>query len=294
MSPRISVCIPSYNSQDYICETVDSILGQTFSDFELIVVDDGSTDETVDRLESYQDSRLRVIRGDHVGAIENWNRCGDLAEGEFIKFVASDDTLAPKCLQRQLDAFSEHPQAAMVTGLRNIVDERGRTMIKGRGMTGSRGLMSGDEAIRHCVRSGTNMIGEPTSVLIRSSEYVYSGGWRDTWPYMMDLEMWFRVLQRGDLVVVPKVVATFRVHPTGWTSSFGSSQSRQARELFAREKRRHDGTVTGFDWVLGAAKAEAMQIGRRAVYGFRRNITKLPWHSTSTGDADRQPVVGSK
>jgi hypothetical protein len=167
-------------------------------------------------------------------------------------------------------------------------------MIKGRGMTGSSGLMPGAEAIRHCVRSGTNMIGEPTSVLIRNSDYVESGGWSNTWPYMMDLEMWCRLLQRGDLVVVPKLVATFRVHPTGWTSSFGGSQSKQARALFSRELDRKNSRVSRTDWMIGAAKAEAMQVGRRAVYGLRRNINRMPWHSSSTADADRQPIVGSK
>ena len=96
MKPPISVCVPTYNGMKYLRECLDSILVQSFENFEVIIVDDQSADGSVDLLSEYaaQDERIRVFRNpQNLGLVGNWNRCLDLASAEWIKFVFQDDLI---------------------------------------------------------------------------------------------------------------------------------------------------------------------------------------------------------
>ena len=106
-SPRVSVCIPTYNGALYLQECMESILGQTFVGIEILAVDDRSSDKTRAILDSFakRDARVRILsNARNLGLVGNWNRCIELAQGEWIKFVFQDDWIAPECLERMLDA----------------------------------------------------------------------------------------------------------------------------------------------------------------------------------------------
>jgi len=103
MAPFISICIPAYNAAGYLRQCLDSALAQTFSDFELVLVDNASSDETFAIAQEYtrRDARVRVFRNpENVGVGGNWNRGIDLARGEWLKFLCADDWLEPACLAR--------------------------------------------------------------------------------------------------------------------------------------------------------------------------------------------------
>ncbi len=270
MNPEVSICVPTFNGAAFVRETVQSVLAQTYSDFELIVMDDASTDDTLDRLSTFSDPRMRVVRGEHVGAIANFNRVIAACRGQFVKLVCGDDTLAPDCLEQQVCALRENPNAVISAGRRDIVDEHGRSILRGRGIKGVKGLVPGADAIALCVRSGTNVIGEPASVLIRASALERAGTWSDEWSYMVDLDLWFRLLHDGDLIAVPKTLATFRVHRGGWSRKLGSAQATQARALFAREAARPEARITRADLLLGAIRAQLLQYGRQIAYKLPR------------------------
>ena len=107
MTPIVSVCIPTYNGSQFLKECIESILAQTFSNFELLIIDDRSSDNTIDLAEEYatRDSRIKVtINTQNLGLVGNWNRCLEIARGEWIKFVFQDDLLAPECLEKMLAA----------------------------------------------------------------------------------------------------------------------------------------------------------------------------------------------
>jgi len=102
MIPKISICVPTYNGGKYLRECIDNILSQTFGDFEVVIIDDDSMDDTVDIVNSYAavDGRIRLYQNaKNLGLVENWNRCFDLAQGEWIKFVFQDDKVDPQCLE---------------------------------------------------------------------------------------------------------------------------------------------------------------------------------------------------
>jgi len=107
-SPLVSVCIPVYNREEYIENTVNSVLGQTFQNFEIIIIDDGSTDNSILIIKSIQDSRIKLFQnGVNKGVVYSRNRYLEEASGNFIAMLDSDDIWAPNKLEKQLDFFKK-------------------------------------------------------------------------------------------------------------------------------------------------------------------------------------------
>jgi glycosyltransferase involved in cell wall biosynthesis len=114
-TPAISVLIPLYNSEVFIRETIDSVLSQTFRDFELLLMDDGSTDRTAEIIRSYTDPRIRyeLCSHDFVGTV---NRGFDRAQGKYIALLDHDDIMVPRRLQKQFDFMEAHPDIVACGG----------------------------------------------------------------------------------------------------------------------------------------------------------------------------------
>lgn len=132
-TPKVSVCIPVYNRPDYVAEAIESVLQQTYKDFELIITDNCSTDNTPEVIKSYaaKDNRVKYYRNQYNMIIaSNINRAMLLARGKYIKPLFSDDKFAPRCLELFVDALDNHPKVSLVTsytqnfgGHDNIRDE---------------------------------------------------------------------------------------------------------------------------------------------------------------------------
>lgn len=126
-SPRVSVLIPVYNGERYLKYALDSVHAQTFSDYELIVMDDGSTDQTAAIAQS--DPSVRFIRGEHRGISVSRNLAIDAARGEFIAFLDADDMWAPEKLEKQVAYLDNNPDLEIVfTGLKNFFDGKTEEM----------------------------------------------------------------------------------------------------------------------------------------------------------------------
>lgn len=125
MDPLVSIILPVYNSEAYVVETVNSALGQTYQNIEVIVVDDGSTDGSLSLVEQINDSRLRVFTQINQGACVARNRGIIEAKGEFIKFLDSDDVLYPEAVAVQLEQQSELGENEVVFGDFDFIDEQG-------------------------------------------------------------------------------------------------------------------------------------------------------------------------
>lgn len=120
--PRVTAAIVAYNRADYLPDAIESVLDQTYRDLELVVVDDGSTDGTADAIAPFED-RIRYVRQEHAGKAAARNAAVTLAEGDVIAFCDSDDCWVPDRLERQLPVLDEHPDAGMVHGQIDLVDE---------------------------------------------------------------------------------------------------------------------------------------------------------------------------
>lgn len=265
-TPHLSVVVPTYNSASFVEATLDSVLAQTFVDYELVIADHASTDDTWERLQPYAaDPRVRLMRTDAGGgAPSNWNRVTKAAVGELVKLVCADDLLYPTLLAEQVGALAAEPSAVMVACRRDLVDARGEVFLRDRGLARLVGLVPGDEAVRATVRAGTNIFGEPVCVTLRRSVLVDAGGWDGSFPYLIDGATYAAVLARGDLVAQRRTLAAFRVSAQQWSVDLVRQQARQAagfhRSVAAR------GAATSGDVRLGNARALALASLRRLAY----------------------------
>lgn len=128
MTPKISVILPVYNGERFLREAIESILNQTFKDFELILVNDGSTDRSEEIMKSYQDHRIvRLDNGENLGLSKSYNRAIERARGEYIARMDADDVSDPKRLERQLSFLKRHPHVDIVGSGIVFIDENGQS-----------------------------------------------------------------------------------------------------------------------------------------------------------------------
>jgi glycosyltransferase involved in cell wall biosynthesis len=196
-SPLVSVCVPAYNAERTLVPTLDSILAQDFDDFELVVVDNHSTDGTADILSRYRDPRVRVCTNDAtLPMAENWNRSVELARGELFKLVCSDDMITPQCLSEQV-AVMRDPAVAVVCSLFDIVDDDGAVLSKGHGAAELLGRHSAAEAVRVLVRSLPDDIGPSAAFMFRTEDFRRTSGFRPDFHYTFDIDLWIRLCVNG-------------------------------------------------------------------------------------------------
>ena len=123
--PRLSIGLPVYNGEDFLAESLDSLLGQTYEDFELIISDNASTDETADICRGYakQDSRIRYVRQPHnLGCAPNHNVLVQYARGELFKWVSHDDLYGRELIERAIEALDEYPQVVLANCWTAMID----------------------------------------------------------------------------------------------------------------------------------------------------------------------------
>lgn len=267
--PAVSVCIPTYNGEAYVKATINSVLRQTWQDFEVIVSDDGSSDRTLDVVASVDDGRVRLARErGNVGPAANWDRAIAYARGQYVKLLCQDDLLYPRCLERQVEAFETYDaeRLAFVASQRDIIDGSGRVVLHGRGLAGMRGRLSGEEAVRRVVRSGANPFGEPSAVLFRSGLVDRVGGFDARRRYVIDLDYWCRLLGVGDVYALGERLGAFRVTGGSWSVSLSRTQGAETRALFRDVVEWYPEWVSRGDYLVGSLKAGGLRRARGLVY----------------------------
>jgi len=265
--PLVSVCIPSYNQEAYIGETLESVLGQSYGQFECVVTDDCSTDRTFEIVQSFKDPRLRALRNPkNLGVEGNWNQALGQARGAYVKILCGDDLLYPRCLERQVLALerAENANAVLVCCSRDVISPASQRILTRRAAARDV-LIPGPEAIRRNVRAGTNRIGEPSGVLFRASVLPKVGRFDGALPYLIDLDMWARMLEHGDMVVLSESLFGFRVSQTQLSFALASRQSREFRGFIDRTRGRV-GYVGRRDALLGALMSYANMLARKVFY----------------------------
>ena len=268
--PRVSVGIPAYNGERFIGAAVESVLAQTWADFELYVIDDASTDGTLGRIRRYSDPRLRILSNEtNIGHEGNWNRVLREARGEFIKLLPQDDVLHPDCLRKQVELFDNPANSSVVLTCcsRNIINATGRILIK-RSFRNRRGRIQGLRAVRESLRSGTNLIGEPGAVLMKSDILHRAGLFSAANFYVIDLDLWARILLYGDLFVLPESLCSFRVATGSASIRVASTQSKDFVAFIGRLDRSGSYDLSPMDRRLGAINALKNRILRKVLYRF--------------------------
>lgn len=270
-SPTVSVVIPAYNNGSTLGETIDSVLAQDGVDFEVIIADHASSDDTLAVMQRYAgDPRVSVLTTPAGGGAErNWNRVTSLATGDFVKLVCGDDVLRPGVLARQ-SGILRTTGAVLTACRRDVTDADGRVLMAAWGLRGIDRPMSGARAAAKAVRAGSNLFGEPASVMMRRSVLEHVGGWDATYPYLIDQATYSRVLLEGDFVPDAAVGATFRLSDSQWSAVLIASQASQARSFHAALRSEHPSVVSRADVLIGDLRASVMARLRRFSYSVLR------------------------
>ena len=231
MQPRVSVLIPAYNVERFIEETIASVRAQTFADWEIVAVDDASTDRTHALLAAMTDPRLRLEKNaKNLGMTGNWNRALKLARGEIVYKLDSDDVMKPRTLEHIVRAFDRTPDA-IAAGI--------RTLLCDIDLDPYDGLQGDDVMLRHgvdpyrdAVHSGDfwydfaahgYQLWSSSSFAVKRDVLQAIGGWDDRFGCAADTEMIWRVLEQGKPVAHCGVVgALYRIHPGSVSDEFRS------------------------------------------------------------------------
>jgi glycosyltransferase involved in cell wall biosynthesis len=227
--PLVSICIPTYNGETYIVEALESAIKQTYSNLEIIVSDDDSSDDTLKRIDAYQSKTVIPIKIHHhtpsgIGA--NWNNCVTKANGDYIKFLFQDDVLEPNCILKMMDLAITNPQLGMVYCKRNFIYTQLTPKLKKfieyysnlhmywDDVKVETGILSGKTYLkdRQLLNSPKNKIGEPTNVLLKKSCFDKVGYFNETLEQTLDSEYWYRVMCYYDVGFIDRPLVKFRLH----------------------------------------------------------------------------------
>lgn len=238
MTPSVSVLLPVYNAERYLAQAIESILNQTFQDFELLIIDDGSTDRSGQILTTYaaQDSRIRLISRENRGLISTLNEMLDLAQGEFLARMDADDLATPNRLTLQVAFLKQHPEVVCVGGAFGLIDPQGRTVMNAIPMPQE------NAEIQPLLLLGRTVINHPCA-LIRRSALLQIGGYDPSMKTIEDLDMLLRLGEIGQLANLPDVVLQYRFHPNSVSAQNTVYQSQMAREACQRAWKRRG--ITG-------------------------------------------------
>ena len=249
-SPKISVLIPTYNYARYLPEAIDSVLAQNFEDYELIVSDDCSSDQTEEVMARYAgDDRIRYHRHQaNLGMVENWNWCLAEARGEFIKFVFGDDKIsAPDSLTKLLRLIESHSSATLAACARHLIDSESQILDTWNDLART-GCYHGSDVTYRCLDENRNLIGEPTATLFRRRDA--GRGFSPEYRQVVDLEFWFRLMEKGNLAYSSEPLCCFRKHALQQTqknSTDGISEVEHLR-LFYDYSHKVDRIMKDFPW----------------------------------------------
>jgi glycosyltransferase involved in cell wall biosynthesis len=236
---KISICIPTYNGAIYLKECLDSIYQQTFTDFEIIICDDCSTDTTVEIIESYlkRDYRIQLYKNEvNLGLVGNWNQCIKKANGEWIKFLFQDDYMEPNCISK-LMSYTNQDTELIITKRSYILSdnldlsnkafyEKNARTLENTNVVRDRNVISSNTICKVTAKNiALNFLGEPSFIMFRKDVVDKIGYFNNELSQICDLDFTLRIATNYGLVYVPEKLSHFRVHENSATFRNTSSKS---------------------------------------------------------------------
>lgn len=241
--PVVTVLIPVHNGEAYVGFAVDSILGQTLSDFELIVIDDGSTDDTARIIDSYHDPRLRLLTNDGcIGVSASRNRGLEVAAAPYVAFLDADDVAYPDRLEKQVTFLESHPDVVLVGCHLDYIDADGNFLFS---ENSCQRPCEPDKLRIELLRRACIL---PSTATGRKSALLEEGGF-PAMDYAEDHDLWCRLAVKHDLAVMPDRLVAYRQHPNQATFKKilkGYRATRQCIEL-ARKRFVAEGVLSPDD-----------------------------------------------
>ena len=209
---KVSVCIPVYDGAKYLAEAITSTLNQTLADFELIIVDDSSTDGSDLIVNAFSDSRLKFLKNpNRLGLAKNWNKCVELSRGEYVCIFHQDDVMLPLNLEKKARILDDNPSVGLVFSQAQIIDRQGAPIRKfSENDPNDGGVQDGLKFFERWFLE-LNVICCP-SVLVRKSCYEKLGGFDSRLPFTCDWEMWMRICLFHNIGYLSEPLLDYREH----------------------------------------------------------------------------------
>jgi glycosyltransferase involved in cell wall biosynthesis len=224
----ISIIIPIYNAESFLNDTVDSILSQTFSDFELLALDDGSTDKSAKIIKSYTDSRIRYVKCNHdfIGTL---NRGLSLSRGKYIAQIDHDDMMMPYRLQTQYNFMETNP---------DVVACGGYMISFGKVSYEMKVDLAYGDIVKNLTTGNMSSIHNSTGFIRRETLRKYNIEYRRGYSFAADTKFWSDIVKTGKVVNIPKPLTLYRTSDTQ-TSVVALSEAKKGVEVIYREMIRY-------------------------------------------------------
>ena len=254
--PLVSVTMPVWNAERYVGEAIESVLAQTLEDFELLVVDDGSTDRSLERLRGYasKDPRIRLTSRENRGLVATLNELVAASRGVFVARMDSDDVCLPERFALQVAFLERRPDVVCVGGAFELIDGQGRLLTRLR-------PPAADAEMQRLALAGHNSAPHP-SLMIRREALVAAGGYDPELFLAEDLDLVLRLGEVGRLANLEEVVLRYRVHPGSVSGRHAGLQRERARQACERAWRRRG--IEGRFEAEGAWRPGSDRISRHA------------------------------
>lgn len=201
--PKISIIIPAYNSENTIAQTINSVLDQSFNDWELIVINDGSQDTTLDIILQFNNPHIKVFSYPNSGLPKSRNRGLEHAVGEFVSFLDADDLWTPDKLDSQFQALQANPQAAVAYSWTNCIDEKSKFLRRGTYISAT-GNVYANLLLLNFLENGSNP-------LIRRDALNLVGGFDESLNAAQDWDIYLRLAANYAFVAVPSPQILYRI-----------------------------------------------------------------------------------
>ena len=245
-APVISVVMSVYNGEQYAPEAVESILAQTYHNFEFVIIDDGSTDGTKALLEAYaqRDPRIRLVSRPNKGLTKTLNEGLTLARGEFVARMDADDVSLPNRFEKQVTFLRANPDCVCVGARVLRVDPYGSPLSE------SDHKLTHEEIDRQLMEEGLGWAVTHPVAMMRRDAVVKVGGYREQFRTSQDLDLWLRLAEVGRLANLPEVLLKYRYHPqsVGFTKF---EEQRRAKSIILQDAYARRGRTPPAEWPKG-------------------------------------------
>jgi glycosyltransferase involved in cell wall biosynthesis len=203
-SPKLSIVMPVYNRESYIQSAIDSILNQTFTDFEFIIINDGSQDNTVKLIETYDDSRIKLFHNDrNRGIVYSRNHGLQKVTGHYVGMFDSDDIALPEKFEKQVSFLDQNPEYAMVGAWVKWIDAEGK-------LTGKKWKLPASSPTIPAIMVFRNYFVQSTVVIRRQA--IPEGGYSEGYDIAEDSKMWFDVSLKHKVANMQEYLLHYRMH----------------------------------------------------------------------------------
>lgn len=208
--PKVSIILSAYNHKPFVAKCIDSVINQTYKDFEFIIFDDCSTDGTFEIIQSYNDDRIKLFRAPYNrGMVENINEAIKISTGEYIAHINSDDCWESSKLEKQVEFLQKNDGYGVVFTLARLIDRNGKLLSDKNSPFSKASNMLNYQWLRHFFYYGNCLCF--TSAMIRKSCYDKVGLYNPAYIVLLDFDMWIRVLMGGyEIYIIEEKLTDFR------------------------------------------------------------------------------------